>query len=264
MSGFETYAGKRVVVSGASSGIGKATAQALADLGAEVIGVGSRPPAVEGARHVRLDLSDPESITAAASQIGGRVDVLFNCAGATPMLASTDILKVNFLGTRLFTESIIPYIPSGGAIVNVSSDGGYGWRTKRELILDLLAIPDFDGGSAWYAANEERAGHAYSFGKEALDVWTMQQSQLLIAKGIRINTVSPGAVQTPMLDAIEDAYTSASIDPVLVPSGRRSSPEEQAGPILFLGSEAASYVNGADIAVDGGYWASLNLAGSIW
>lgn len=264
MTGLATYSGKRVVISGASSGIGLATVQALADLDAEVIGVGSRPPEVEGVRHVRLNLADPTSIAAAAAEIGDHVDVLINCAGATPMMPSSDILKINFLGTRLWTEQILLFIGPNGAVVNVSSDGGYGWRAKREGLLEFLAIGDFDDGAEWYFRNEERAGHAYSFGKEALNVWTMLQSQRLITNGIRINTISPGAVQTPMLDAIQAAYTSAAIDLVLVPSGRRSLPAEQVGPILFLGSDAASYVNGADIAVDGGFWASQNLAGALW
>ena len=171
---------------------------------------------------------------------------------------------MNFLGTRLFTELVAENMSEGGAIANTSSDGGYGWRKKRQLILDFVANETFDDALAWYEKNQDAAGHAYSFAKEALNVWTMQQSAVLIERGIRINTASPGAVQTPMLEAIESAYTAAAIDPVEFPSGRRSTPEEQVGPLLFLNSGAASYVNGADIAVDGGYWASLSVAGTLW
>lgn len=261
---FPEYKNKRVIVTGASSGIGEAVAKALVDLGAEVHGAARRKPSVAVAAFHELDLTDTASIEAAAASIGGPVDALFNCAGAVPTIPSADILKVNFLGTRLFTELVAVDMPSGSAIANVSSDGGYGWRKKRKLLIDFVAQKTFDEGVNWYEQNEEAAGHAYSFAKEAIDIWTMQESATLIHRGIRINTTSPGAVQTPMLEAIEEAYTTASIDPVLFPSGRRSSAEEQVGPVLFLNSDSASYINGADIAVDGGYWASLNIAGSLW
>jgi NAD(P)-dependent dehydrogenase (short-subunit alcohol dehydrogenase family) len=88
-------------------------------------------------------------------------------------------------------------------------------------------------------------------------------SSVRIKRGIRINTSSPGAVQTPMLEAIEVAFGPAAIAATEQPSGRRSSPEEQAGPLLFLNSESASYVNGADLAVDGGYWAQRSVTGAL-
>ncbi|ROQ04632.1 NAD(P)-dependent dehydrogenase (short-subunit alcohol dehydrogenase family) [Rathayibacter sp. PhB93] len=261
---YSEYAGKTVVVTGASSGIGEATAVALHDLGAHVIAASRREPAVETAGYVSLDLSDPASISAAAAAIDGDVYGLFNCAGAVPMLDPLDILKVNYLGTRLFTELLVDKMAPESAIANVSSDAGYGWRKKLDLLLEFVAIPSFDAAASWYSANEEAAGHAYTFGKEALNVWSMQQSQSLIKRGIRINTTSPGAVQTPMLEAIEEEYSTDSITPVTVPSGRRSSPAEQAGPLLFLNSSHASYVNGVDIVIDGGYWAGQTLTGVYW
>jgi NAD(P)-dependent dehydrogenase (short-subunit alcohol dehydrogenase family) len=264
MLNFPEYAGKRVVVTGASSGIGEAVAEALIASGAEVVAASRRKPRMDVASYVPLDLADPISIEKAASEIEGRIDSLFNCAGAIPMARSIDILKVNFLGTRLFTELLVDRMPAGSAIANVSSDAGYGWRKQLPLLLEFLELSTFEEGADWYEANEATAGHAYVFGKDALNVWTMQQAQTLIRQGIRINTASPGAVQTPMLEAIEEAYTTASITPIEQPSGRRSSPAEQAAPLLFLNSDSASYVNGADIAIDGGFWAGQSLTGAFW
>lgn len=261
---FSEYQGKRVVVSGCSSGIGGATARALVDLGAEVVGVGlGGAPDLGLASFVSLDLADPTSIEGAVASIGGKVDALFNCAGATPMTEPLTLLKVNFLGTRLLTERVTDLMSDGGAVVSVSSDGGFAWRKSRELILDFLAAPGFAGGLAWYEEHQAEVGHSYAFGKQALDVWTMVCSAELIQRGIRINVTSPGAVQTPMLEAIEAAYTSAAIAATEKPIGRRSTPEEQVGPLLFLNSSAASYVNGIDLEVDGGYWASLSLKGEL-
>lgn len=261
---FTEYEGKRVIVTGASSGIGLATAKALVELGAEVHGLSRKAPEIDLASFISLDLGEEESVIAAVQQVGGHVDAVFNCAGATPMLPSLDILKVNFLGTRLLTERLIPLMGEGGAIVNVSSDGGYAWRKQLPLILEFLKADDFDAGVTWYEENEAAAGHAYAFSKAALNVWTMAQSQTLIKEGIRINISSPGAVQTPMLEAIEAVFPPELIAATEEPSGRRSSPEEQVGPLLFLNSSSASYVNGGDLAIDGGYWAKLSTGGSLW
>jgi NAD(P)-dependent dehydrogenase (short-subunit alcohol dehydrogenase family) len=261
---FDEYRDRRVVVTGCSSGIGLATARLLIGLGAQVVGVSNVAADLGAAEFHLADLGDPDSIRATAAKIGGPVHALFNVAGATPMLPPLDIMKVNFLGTRLFTELLVPVIPAGGAVVSVSSDGGYAWRKKLELIREFVAVDGFEEGVAWFEKHADNIQNAYSFGKEALDVWTMQQSAELIGRGIRINTVSPGAVQTPMLEAIEAAYSRQAIDPVEHPSGRRSLPEEQAWPLIFLNSEAASYVNGADLVVDGGFWASLSVAGKLW
>jgi NAD(P)-dependent dehydrogenase (short-subunit alcohol dehydrogenase family) len=236
----------------------------LLSLGADVYTASRRDPQLPSAHHLPLDLSDPDSIRSAASAIDVSVDALFNCAGAVPMIESTDLLKINFLGTRLFTELVLEKMSSGAAIVNTSSDAGYAWRKSLPLLLSFLRNSSFESGLEWYAAHEEAAGHAYTFGKDAINVWTMQQAQTLIKRGIRINTVSPGAVQTPMLEAIEEVYSSASIAPVEEPIGRRSAASEQVGPLLFLNSDSASYVNGADLAVDGGFWARGNLAKEYW
>lgn len=256
---FSEYKDKRVVVTGASSGIGLATARALVALGAEVHGLSRSKPDLDLASFVPLDLSDPISIESAVSAIGGRVDSLFNCAGAVPMIAAADIMKINFLGTRLLTEGLLELMPSGSAIVSTSSDGGYGWRNHLALTLEFLEITTFDGGLAWYEANQASVGHAYAYGKEALNVWTMQQSAVLIGRGIRINVTSPGAVQTPMLEAIEGAYGTAAIQDSLIPSGRRSSAEEQVGALLFLNSESASYITGINLPVDGGHASTLDI-----
>ncbi|MBB2943327.1 NAD(P)-dependent dehydrogenase (short-subunit alcohol dehydrogenase family) [Actinoplanes lutulentus] len=261
---FPEYRGQRVIVTGCTSGIGRATAQALIALGAEVHGMDLRTPdGLDLASFVQIDLSEPASIESGAAQTPGPVRALFNCSGASPLVPPLDILKVNFLGTRLLTERIAPLMPAGGAIVSVSSDGGGAWRRSRELIQEFVASATFDEGLAWYEKHKEQVGHPYAFGKEALNVWTMIESAKLIQRGIRINTSSPGAVQTPMLEQIEAAFPVDLITATEQPIGRRSSALEQVGPLLFLNSDSASYVNGADLPVDGGYWALRSVSGQL-
>ncbi len=250
------YQKKRVVVSGCTSGIGRATAQLLLDLGAEVHGVDRRASDLPLASFASADLAVPESISAAVAQIGGRVDGLFNCAGVPPTHAPLDVLKVNFLGTRYLTKCVLEQMQAGAAIVTTASNGGAGWRNHLPELCALVATTTFASGIAWLEEHLAGIANPYSFSKEALIVWTMQESASLIKRGVRINCTSPGAVQTPMLEEIETMVAPAVIDAVAQPIGRRSDPLEQAWPLLMLNSDAASYINGADLAVDGGFVAA--------
>ncbi|MFE4835221.1 coniferyl-alcohol dehydrogenase [Arthrobacter sp. NPDC056691] len=266
MVAFAEFKSKRVVVTGCSSGIGLATASALVDLGADVIGMSRRAPDVGLAEFHALDLTSVESIESAATSVDGEIDALFNCAGAPPTVPSVELVKVNFLGTRLLTEHLVERMSAGGAIANVSSSVACGWRTRLGQIRDFVETRSFEDGVAWYEENEHAVGHGYPFSKEALNVWTLQQSTTLIARGVRMNSTSPGAVQTPLMEVSEKVFPPELLAATEYPSGRRSGVEEQVQPLLFLNSARASYINGADIAVDGGYWASRSAegAGSLW
>lgn len=254
------YAGRRVVVTGCASGIGRAAAALLVGWGAEVHGLDRAEAGGDGlAAFTRVDLGDPDAIEAAAEALPNRVDALFNCAGLAPTRAADAILRVNFLGTRYLTGRVLPRMGEGSAITSVSSNGGLGWRARRAELLSLVDTDGFEAGLAWLEPRLAGIDNAYAFAKEALTVWTLRSSARLIARGVRINCVSPGAVSTPMLEEIGARVPADRIDAVAQPIGRRSSPEEQAWPLLMLGSPLAAYVNGVDLPVDGGFAAALAL-----
>jgi NAD(P)-dependent dehydrogenase (short-subunit alcohol dehydrogenase family) len=258
MSGLD-YTGKRAVVTGCASGIGAATARLLVDLGAEVHGLDRNGTSVPVARFDTVDLGDPGSIDAVVDRLGGGIDALFNCAGLAPTYPKIDVLKVNLLGTRHLTQRILERMGEGGAIVTTSSNGGRGYRAHLVELIDLLDTVTFADGLAWIEKHQAAIANAYSYSKEALTVWTLRESAKTIERGVRMNCTSPGAVQTPMLDQIEARVATAVIDAVAQPIGRRATPEEQAWPLVFLNCSAASYINGADLPVDGGFAAGLTV-----
>ena len=152
-------------------------------------------------------------------------------------------------------------MPPGSAIVTVGSNGGAGWRAHLTELREFVAAASFDEAVRWCEAHERPQQAAYNFAKEAIVVWTMAWSAGTIARGIRLNCTSPGSVQTPMLNAIEDVVPTHLIDTVSQQIGRRSTPDEQAQVLLILNSQAASYVNGVDLPVDGGFIAARTIAG---
>ena len=254
------YAGKRVIVTGCASGIGRETARLLTEAGAQVHGLDHVESDLALASFRRVDLRFREQIDAALAAIGGPVDGLFYCAGLPPMRSAIDVMTVNFIALRHFCDQVIERMPPGSAIVSVGSNGGVGWRDHLADIRELLATDSFAAAVDWFNTRPALPGNVYAFSKEVLAVWTMQHCRVTIARGVRLNCTSPGAVQTPMLDEIATVAPAAAIDSVAQPIGRRSSPTEQAWPLLWLGSPLSGYINGVDLAVDGGFRAGQLIA----
>jgi NAD(P)-dependent dehydrogenase (short-subunit alcohol dehydrogenase family) len=251
---------KRVIVTGCASGMGRATAALLSELGARVHGLDYRQPDLELDSFGTVDLREPASIERAIRAISGKIDALFNCAGVGPTFSTLDKMKVNFIGTRYVTELVLTLMSEGGAIASVASTAAKGWSRRIPVHKRLLATASFDDALRWTEQNLEIVGEGYGFSKEAIVVWTLVQSQLLIKRGIRINCVLPGLTQTPMLTEQIAANTSNEVlAAVSQPMGRAASPEEQAFPLVMLNSPAAGYLNGAALNVDGGRLALLAM-----
>ena len=254
------YAGKRVIVTGCASGIGREVARLLGEAGAQVHGLDHVSADLTLASFARVDLRFREQIDPAIAAIGGPVDALFYCAGLPPMRPAIDVMTVNFIALRHMCDAVLPMMQPGSAIACVGSNGGAGWRDHLTDIRDLLATASFEAAVAWCSGQQALPGNVYAFSKEVLAVWTMQHCAATIAREVRLNCTSPGAVQTPMLDEIATVAPAAAIDAVAQPIGRRSSATEQAWPLLVLNSPMAAYINGVDLAVDGGFRAGQLIA----
>ena len=259
MSDWLGYKDKRIIVTGCHSGIGHAAARQLVGLGAEVHGLDWKTCDLPLRSFTQVDLRDPHGIVKALTGLTGPFDALFNCAGMPPGGPPLDVMKANFLGPRLLSEQLLPHMCDGSAIVNVSSNGGMGWRGHLDELLELDTTPSFDDGVQWCEAHAGLVAEGYRCSKEAIIVWTFASAARNIARGIRTNCTMPGAVQTPMLVEIEKTTPSAAIDVIAQPIGRRSSADEQAAALLFLGSPRASYINGAALPVDGGFMSAMSV-----
>jgi NAD(P)-dependent dehydrogenase (short-subunit alcohol dehydrogenase family) len=253
MSELVDYRGKRVVVSGCYSGMGEATARLLLDLGAEVHGFDYKDCALPLASFTRVDLRDEASIDAAVGGLSGRFDALFNCAGLPGNMPLLDVMKVNYLAVRKVTQAMTPLLNEGSGVASISSTAGNAWMTRLATHLELAATPGFASGLKWCEDNIDQIFESYSFGKEALIVWTMKDAAHLIQRGIRLNCILPGPTQTPMMPEFEKIAPKTLLEATTQPINRFATPEEQARPLIFLNSPAASYVNGVALQVDGGF-----------
>ena len=189
-----------IVLTGAASGIGNATAGLLLNKGYRVISLDINEPQAAVQKHYPCDLSDPNAIDDVVAQIDGPIASLMNVAGVPGTVGPELTMRVNTFGLRHLTEALWDRIADGGTVVNVASIAGNNWRKRRELISDLFRTSDFESAVQWWYEHGNDIGtDAYTFSKEAVVVYTMMMAGRGVSRGIRVNDVGPGPVDTPIL-----------------------------------------------------------------
>ena len=234
--------GKLAVVTGGGSGIGLATARRLAAEGATVLVTGRRQEELDKAvaeigdraEAVRGDLTKPEDLARlhdAVAAKGGRLDILVYSSGIADHVVLEDltpagfdkVFDINVRAMVLTAQKLVPLMGEGSAIVLVGSIAG------------IIGTPGYGVYNASKAA-------VRSFAR----TWTSELS----GRGIRVNTLSPGPIDTAMMAAATEEVRN--IITAKVPLGRMGRAEEVAAAALFLASDESSYIAGAELCIDGG------------
>ena len=250
-----SFEGKNVVITGAYSGMGRAAAEILQKQGAKVHVLDIREVEYPVASFHELDLRDTAGIARVAREVvdavGGPIDILLNCAGLPhSSFPAPDIMQVNFFGLRQLTELLVEHMPDGSAIGHIASKSGIDWKDNLEAIQELLRLDPQDA-PGWFASHPEYHDNAYGFSKACVIVYTMSRAVSLARRNIRMNAISPGATDTPMMEHFRKKRTDEQLRKSTGAIGRLSTPEEQAYPLIFLVSDEASYVSGINVVVDG-------------
>lgn len=241
----------RVALTGAATGIGAAVAAKLKAAGHEVTAFDISEPQNSVDHWIRTDLSDPASIEAALQAATGPYDALINNAGLPPRDGLEDlILRVNYFGMTAFLDGMLDMLSHGAAIVNTASRAGAFWRDNLDEVKALMAL-DAETLPAFLAERKIGATRAYNLSKEAVIVQTIARTEEMIARGFRMNSVSPAAVSTGILDDFVAAF-GERVAQNIARVGRPGLPEEVADVIVFLASPQSNWLRGTDIVVDGG------------
>lgn len=252
-------AAKRILMTGASSGIGAATTELFAAAGDEVISldVQAAPPGAH--THIHCDMSDPASIDAAVAQLEGNFDALLNIAGVPGTVPAELIMRVNTVGLKHFTEQVVGRINDSGSIVNIASIAGFNWARHLKDINELLAIDDYEQAAEWCKARDMDGNTAYHFSKECVVVYTMQLAGRDLKRGLRANSISPGPVATPLLPDFKEQAGGGQLDWVIDTIGHAAEPVDIANVVKYLATGECAFVNGQDIVVDRGFSAGLAM-----
>jgi NAD(P)-dependent dehydrogenase (short-subunit alcohol dehydrogenase family) len=232
-----------VLVTGAASGIGAAL---LAKLGHGAIGLD------RAGAQIICDLSDADAITTVAEQIAAPLSGIAHVAGLPGTADSAMILAVNTYAPKLLTQALLPKLVDGANIVAVSSVTALrcDWTAEQlDALLGGASSPTMEGL------------RAYELSKAALNRWAVRTAVALRSRSIRVNTISPGPVDTPILADFEASIGKDRIDAAADMVGRHATADDIADVITFLLSDASRWVNGTDIKVDGGYHAVRAVGG---
>src|ERR1700738_2020671 len=237
-------AGKVAVITGGSSGIGLATARRFVDEGAHVFITGRRQSELDTAKALIGDgvstvagdvtvSADLDRVFATVLEQKGALDILVASSGRSEPEELGKVTEENFDATfnlnaraTLFTvQKALPLMRTGGSVILVGSVAGY------------VGVPGFS---------------AYSATKAALRSYVRTWTREFTDRGIRFNTLSPGPIDTPMIDSTRDPDATRAACVAAIPLNRMGRPEEVAAAALFLASDDSSFVAGTELSVDGG------------
>lgn len=253
------YENKTVVVSGAATGVGAALIYRLRAAHAErIIALDIKPCNGPIDQFILADLMDPFAIDDAIHRLPEGIDVLFNNAGVAATLPIPVVIGVNVLAPRRLIAGLHHRMPPGSAVVNTASTAGGGFIERMPQILELLSIDDWRQSLDWVEAHPELTRNPYGFSKECAQVLTLLQATPLAKRGIRINSVCPGLIDTPLITDFQTSMGAPILDWMTSQSGgRKAAPGEIADALAFLGSDAASYINGTNLLIDNGFSAAI-------
>ena len=230
---------RRVLVTGATSGIGAGIARGFAAAGDAVVATGATDAEVAAAREARpgidvrrLDVRDGDAVRALVESLG-ELDVVVNCAGVIRRgaehdpVAFAETVDINLTGT-----------------MRVCAAAREGLKARRGCIVNTASMLSFFGGGLV---------PGYSASKGGVAQLTKSLAIAYAADGIRVNAVAPGWIATPLTQALQDDPVRSGPILARTPMGRWGTPDDVAGPVLFLASAAAAFVTGVVLPVDGGY-----------
>lgn len=253
-----------IVVTGAASGIGAQTVEVLRALGATVIGVDRDAPATEDISFVQADLSTPAGVERAVDGIRnlaqGSIHGVANIAGVPGTAPWELVHRVNVFGLRDLTTGLVPLIVPGGSIVNLASAVAYRWRELMPELAQFCAHPSIDDALAMAADAPAIREHSYLFSKQCVRYLTELQAATLVEHRIRVNSVSPGPIETPILDDFKADHGKDKVEGAREALGRFGQPTDVANVVAHLFNDSMSWVNGTDIRVDGGLTALREMA----
>lgn len=254
----DRFDGRRALVTGGASGIGRATAELLLERGAAVALLDRDPEAVEEAGRdmrataaVSADVRDPGAVGAAvrqaAERLGGAADVLVNAAGIYRVCRAADldetawneVIDTNLRGTFVVTQEFRRQLRASTPAL----------ATEQACVVNMAST------AALVADPGEPAAH-YNASKAGVLALTKQLAVEWAPEGVRVNAVAPGVIDTPMLRMMDDPQAGRAYLDARVPLRRLGRADEVAEVVVFLASTRASYITGATVVVDGGVTAS--------
>ena len=243
------------VITGAASGMGRACVESLRRVADVLVAVDLKTPAIEGTVGVACDVSDAAAVDSLVARVRelGPFRALAHAAGISPTMAdSRRVFEVDLVGTQLLLDAFAELVVPGSAAVCFSSSSAYQIAPfvdadSDAMVDDPMAVDFLDRAAAAFADS----GFAYAVAKRGVIRAVGRAAVRWGRRGGRVNSVSPGLIDTPM--GRQELEQQPIMKEMLerTPLGRLGEPREVADVVAFLVSDAASFISGIDVLVDG-------------
>jgi len=255
------YKGKKVVVTGAASGMGRGAAELLVKLGAEVYALDIAEVTVPVQQVIKVDMKNKADIDRAVAELPQEIHALFNCAGVpSPPFSKVDTVLINFAGLRYLTDALVSRIGEGGAVASIASTAGMAWKPNLELVREFLALGnDFEAAARWLESRGDAVPDGYAFSKQCIIVYTMSMARQLAQQGVRINCIAPSPTDSGFMKTLkgEGQIPEEAVALFLPSNGRYATGEEMGKAMVLLNSKLAGFISGNNLPVDFGYCADI-------
>lgn len=255
MKDYFEYAGKICVVTGAASGMGKATAEMLVDLGAVVYAIDYQPIHVDGIKaSIVADISKKEEIDAAFAEVPETIDSFFGIAGVSGQKHSfVDMNVINFLANKYMVETYLDSrMNDGGTIAFVTSLAGLHWEKHIEETCKYVEVKGWDETKALIeeaGKNEKVVQMGYFFSKRLMSHYAAAIVEHFSKRSIRVNYTMPAGAKTGLTDDFAKMMGGEE-NLVTGMTKRLSTSEENASALVFLNSPMGGYINGVGLIID--------------
>jgi NAD(P)-dependent dehydrogenase (short-subunit alcohol dehydrogenase family) len=249
---------KNIVLTGGASGIGLAIVARLAHQNCTIWNLDLNACTQPHVKNINCDIADRKSIEAALLLLPDVVEVLIHVAGIAQCPGDpSQVIRVNFFGMRFLNEQLIDRITPGGQVLIVASSAGRDWQDNQTVIAAMLALATSEQEEHWLQAHKSSwTQDPYKVSKQCAAAYTYLASAEAMQRRIRVNCINPGITQTPLSDNFREMLGSERYDSIVAQTGRAGKPQDIADVVALLALADCQWMNGVEITVDGGYFAS--------
>jgi NAD(P)-dependent dehydrogenase (short-subunit alcohol dehydrogenase family) len=253
---------ENIVVTGGASGIGAAVAARLVDRNFTIWNLDLEACPLPGVRNIICDIADRDSVDQAIVMLPDSIRTVIHVAGIAQCQSDpSQVIRVNFFGLRFLNEQLTEKIVVGGQVLIVASSAGRDWWDNSSVVAAMLALTTLEQEEAWLVAHQlDWQQDPYKISKQCAAAYTYLACLAGKQRHIRVNCINPGITETPLSDSFRELLGQERYDSIVEETGRSGKPDDVAAVVEMLVLMETEWLNGVEMTVDGGYFASIQAA----